>query len=340
MDDSLISVIVPVYKAQDYIAQCVQSILRQSYGHFELLLIVDGSPDDSAAICRSFAQRDDRITVIEKPNEGVSATRNLGIQLAKGEYIAFIDSDDTVEETYLEELLQAAKAEDAEYAMCGICFWSGDGLQPFPEMQLQGYRAGCDDLYDRYIKGMFRIHRKPYLMGAAVRSLINRQFLTEHQISFPNCKISEDQLFVLEVLAKVNRVAVVSKPMYYYNSDVAESAMRTLRKQNYLADQTVYWQELQQRIQALPIAGEDKKCVYFYGTLDARKRVMTNLAMCPDKAERNEELREIRRSPLFAQRIPAMVYLQWLAAQPVKTIFAELLLRLRLYGLLRKLRGG
>jgi len=100
-----ISVIVPVYKVEQYIHRCIDSILSQSFTDFELILVDDGSPDNCGKICDEYAQKDSRIRVFHKSNGGVSSARNLGLDNAKGEWIAFIDSDDFVENEYLEELL-------------------------------------------------------------------------------------------------------------------------------------------------------------------------------------------------------------------------------------------
>lgn len=106
-ESPLVSIIVPVYKTEDYLRQCVDSILAQSLTDFELLLIDDGSPDGSGAICDDYARRDPRIQAIHKENGGVSSARNLGIEKAAGQYIVFIDSDDWVEPEYLAELVAA-----------------------------------------------------------------------------------------------------------------------------------------------------------------------------------------------------------------------------------------
>ncbi|MGV4415210.1 glycosyltransferase family 2 protein [Chryseobacterium sp. T1] len=102
----LISVIVPVYNVEKYLEQCIQSILNQTYANFELILINDGSRDNSLSICQKYAQQDARIVLIDKENEGVSSARNIGIDIAKGEWITFIDSDDYISPSYFDiELL-------------------------------------------------------------------------------------------------------------------------------------------------------------------------------------------------------------------------------------------
>lgn len=113
-----VSIIIPVYNAQKWIAQCIESILNQTYSDFELILINDGSPDNSGKICESFAVHDSRIKVLHKQNGGVSSARNRGLDVAKGEYIGFIDADDWVSNNYIENLIK----EEADLCISGyIC---------------------------------------------------------------------------------------------------------------------------------------------------------------------------------------------------------------------------
>ncbi len=115
-----LSVVVPVYKAEKYLARCVESVLAQTMGDFELILVDDGSPDGSGAMCDDFASRDVRIKVLHQENTGVSAARNAGVAMAQGEYIAFLDSDDWIEPRMYELLLEAADQEDADIVKCGF----------------------------------------------------------------------------------------------------------------------------------------------------------------------------------------------------------------------------
>ena len=113
-----ISVIVPVYNVESFLSECVDSILAQTFGDFECILVDDGSPDGCPAICDAFAERDGRIRVIHKQNTGFSGSRNSGMDIARGDWIAFIDSDDIVCETYLEELYHAALLHGADVSGC------------------------------------------------------------------------------------------------------------------------------------------------------------------------------------------------------------------------------
>ena len=118
-DNALISVIVPVYNVENYLYKCISSIITQSYGNFELILIDDGSIDKSGEICDSFSEKDNRIKVIHKVNEGVSSARNYGLKQARGEYICFVDSDDYVLNDYLLNLINCAD-KDINFVLSGL----------------------------------------------------------------------------------------------------------------------------------------------------------------------------------------------------------------------------
>ena len=117
MGNELVSIIVPVYNTEEYIRQCLDSILNQTYQNFECLLINDGSSDNSADICREFVAKDTRFRYFEKENGGVSSARNLGIERSEGAYITFVDSDDWVDSDYLEVLYSAILEEQADIAV-------------------------------------------------------------------------------------------------------------------------------------------------------------------------------------------------------------------------------
>ena len=117
MENELISIKVPIYNVENYLRQCLDSIVSQTYQNFECLLINDGSSDNSADICREYIEKDSRFRYFEKENVGVSSARNLGIERSKGQYITFIDSDDWVDSEYLEVLYRALIEEKADIAI-------------------------------------------------------------------------------------------------------------------------------------------------------------------------------------------------------------------------------
>ena len=135
---STVSIIVPVYKVEDYIRECLDSILAQTYPYFELILVDDGSPDNCGRICDDYAKGDNRIKVVHKVNGGISSARNAGLEVAKGEWIMHVDGDDWIEPDMLEKMYAVAEKSQADIVYCdfylsyeknerymffNICFW-------------------------------------------------------------------------------------------------------------------------------------------------------------------------------------------------------------------------
>lgn len=122
-----LSIIVPVYKVEKYLPRCIDSILVQTFGDFELILIDDGSPDGCGRICDEYARKDKRIVVIHQKNMGVSAARNAGLDIARGRYIGFVDSDDWIEPQMYEVMMDAIRENGADMAVCGVRYADEDG---------------------------------------------------------------------------------------------------------------------------------------------------------------------------------------------------------------------
>ena len=158
MEHIAVSVIVPIYNAEPWLEECVQSILDQdfpaSYGTIEVLLIDDGATDGSGALCDRLAKRDNRIKVVHQENQGLSGARNTGIDMARGRYYAFIDSDDVVRPAYLKKMYEACEAHDAYMAICAVEDVQENG-KPLPEPVFtpptqEGVFRGKDLLNDFY----------------------------------------------------------------------------------------------------------------------------------------------------------------------------------------------
>ena len=120
MEIFLVSIIVPVYKVEDYLSRCVKSLIKQTYRNIEIILVDDGSPDRCPELCDFWVEQDDRIRVIHKKNGGLSDARNAGVSIAKGEYIIFVDSDDWVDDTFVESLYLGAYNTHSDICECEI----------------------------------------------------------------------------------------------------------------------------------------------------------------------------------------------------------------------------
>ena len=125
-----VSIIVPVYKVEKYLRECVDSILGQTYRELQIILVDDGSPDGSGAICDEYALHDDRVTVIHSENGGLSAARNRGLALCEGEYVLFVDSDDWLEDNAVEVLVNKAEADGLDLFRRDLLYGIGDRKPP------------------------------------------------------------------------------------------------------------------------------------------------------------------------------------------------------------------
>ncbi|MDE6918186.1 MAG: glycosyltransferase, partial [Lachnospiraceae bacterium] len=132
--NSLISVIVPIYNAEKYLSKCLDCVVRQTYNNLEIILVNDGSVDQSQKICENYAKRDKRIQIIQKENEGVSAARNDGMKKSKGAYIAFIDADDVIFPEYIAYLFGLLQKYDADMSCCNFYkMWDTEKVPEFDD---------------------------------------------------------------------------------------------------------------------------------------------------------------------------------------------------------------
>lgn len=204
-----ISVIVPVYKAENYIESCVRSILEQTFQDFELILVEDGSPDRSGEICDTLAGLDSRIRVIHKENGGAASARNAGLDAARGQYIAFIDGDDTVHPRYLEFLLSLLSKADADFAMCYYDFFTEDGLwfsgEPKPEYTL---------LDGRQLLAGFREHYRKVSLISLCMKLFRKEIFDGLRI--PQGQTAEDSLMLPHILERAAKIAKSEEKLYHW----------------------------------------------------------------------------------------------------------------------------
>lgn len=157
-----ISVIVPVYNTEKYLRRCIDSVLAQTYADFELLLIDDGSKDKSGEICDEYAQKDARVRVFHKENGGVSSARNLGLDNARGEWVAFVDSDDYIEENYLKSFEGNLDAD----LVVGNSAWLDNGGAEINSCNISLIGMSREELISRYLySGMFNMSWGEILQG-------------------------------------------------------------------------------------------------------------------------------------------------------------------------------
>lgn len=205
----LISIVVPVYNAGDFISRCIESILNQEYSNIQLILINDGSKDNSLDVCKSYEKKDNRVLVYDQLNKGVSTARNKGIELASGDFVCFVDSDDFIEPSYLTTFLSFNENHDSTIILQDILRVRDDFSEKncnFEDELIK--KDDFDKLLTKY---------KIFRFGYPFSKFYKRSILTVNKIKFKsNIHFSEDLLFFIEYLNYVDNVRLSSKALYNY----------------------------------------------------------------------------------------------------------------------------
>lgn len=231
--DSLISVIVPVYKVEQYLDQCVTSIVHQTYANLEIILIDDGSPDHCPQLCDEWVQRDNRIRVIHKENGGLSSARNAGLDVARGQRIAFVDSDDWIDSDMLLVMNRwMNQRPDADVVMCGTLRSFEDGTESPVETARE----------ERLFTSEQAVHSFLYHRDRMVSAMWNKLFKAElfHQengLRFPNGLNSEDYYMLAHIYRLMNGIYVNSRPLYHYR--IRENSISTANVNKHTFDKAI-----------------------------------------------------------------------------------------------------
>ena len=233
--EPVISVIVSIYNVQGYVEKSVQSIVNQTYKNLEIILVDDGSTDNSGKLCDAFAKNDARIKVIHKGNGGLSSARNEGIKVATGEYIAFVDGDDWIDEDMYEGMLSAISKYDADIAICN-----------YKEISKKGIRDTSSDEVTVFegretLKVFIEEDVNYQIQNAAWNKLYKRSLMGE--LRFPEGKLFEDIVYTTKLLAGSKRAVYINKAYYNYIFDRSDSIMNSKKVERLLTDQIPAYQE-------------------------------------------------------------------------------------------------
>ncbi|MCR5753326.1 MAG: glycosyltransferase [Acetatifactor sp.] len=206
--EDLISIIVPVYNVEKYLKRCVESLINQTYRELEIILVDDGSKDDSGSICEEYARKDNRIRVIHQRNGGLSCARNTGIENATGEYLLFVDSDDYISLKMCETLLNIIRQEEADIAICRY--------RRFGQERFEGVSDG-----EHSVRTLTTMEALEALYGpdgevftVSWNKLYRRRVIGE--IRFPVGKINEDEHTTYRFLTAARKIVFTSEVLYYY----------------------------------------------------------------------------------------------------------------------------
>lgn len=235
-----ISVIVPVYRVEKYIDRCVRSILCQSFSDFELILVDDGSPDSSPALCDAWAGRDSRIRVIHKENGGLSSARNAGMEIAAGQYLHFVDSDDVIHPDCLKILMTCIRNTGAEIALGRFTRFQEDSV---PEERFGRWNGSCVtrtnmETLDCFFEGYDNL---PSLVSACGTLWHRRLF---DGIRFPVGRLFEDEFTTYKLYHRANKVAFVDTELYFYFDNFSGIA-RNLTIEKRFDEYDAQWERLE-----------------------------------------------------------------------------------------------
>lgn len=198
----LVSVIIPVYNTEKYIKKCLESIMQQSYDNFEIWLIDDGSSDKSSEICDEYSAKYDFIHTIHKENAGQGVARNVALESCKGEYLAFVDSDDSIEPCYIEKMVNACELNNADMCVCG--YVSDSGLRKVP------FSPGCRVLDSE--KLMESYLTTPDIGGMPWNKLYRKHIFEE--LRFPPLRANEDAYLMADIIHRAEKTVVIADALY------------------------------------------------------------------------------------------------------------------------------
>ena len=222
----LVSIIIPVYNVEKYLTKCLDSVINQTYSNLEIILVDDGSTDRSGVICDEYAGLDERIKVIHNKNSGVSSARNTGIKICKGDFIAFIDSDDYVDKKYIVSLLEPLMKDNYDFVFCG-----------FLEFYVKSKKKSYHLLSDKELNDLTGVFFKDYhifqqLLLYPWIKLYKRDIIFNNDLWFPeDLTDGEDQFFNFSYFEKVKKYKYVNQALYIYchRPGISLSSQKTLQ---------------------------------------------------------------------------------------------------------------
>ncbi len=296
---SIISIIVPVYNTEKYLARCIDSILSQTHKNIELILVNDGSSDSSGEICDRFSSDDSRIKVIHKENGGVSSARNVGLKAATGTYIMFCDSDDKLPETAVEDLLKAVAATDSDLILGGFQSETIGSNTLTVEYQLSRHNLTLKK--EEYSHGFTSIWEENNMLSACGK-LFKKSIIDRYSLSFDITKVVlEDGSFVVDYLNVINSISSTDSTVYCVCSTVNRQSWLTRSKKDYVDDVLDYSRKIKDFFIDNSI-GKNERC--WKGIYSCFEQALWSLwsVQCPtfsEKMKKYKRLHSVLKKPEY-----------------------------------------
>ena len=209
MNDDLISVIVAIYNVEDYLPKCIDSIINQSFENLEIILVNDGSTDSSGLICEKYSELDDRIVVIHKENGGLSSARNVGLNIASGNLVAFVDSDDYIDYQMYEKLYNNMNNYNSDIAICDYYYVKNKKINK------HYFNGKSTSFYSEGKEKFINLQNQYDCLTVYSWNKLYKKYIFDN-IRFPNGRIFEDSFIICDILNKANRVSYIIEPLYFY----------------------------------------------------------------------------------------------------------------------------
>ncbi len=339
----LISVIIPVYNAEEYLKECLDSVLNQTYTNLEIILVDDGSLDNSGRICDEYAQSDSRIKVIHKENGGVSVARNSGIDASSGELIVFVDADDYLDEAMIEKLYNALGNND--FSICRFAYEYSDKTVFYQEYNLPLFIK--KPYYFEYI--MADKYNKAYadrivcdkIFGSVCRTLFKSETIKNNEIRFlEGVKIAEDRLFLLEYCSYCISAGFVDEYLYHYRAGLAESATAVFNKYQknlHISQKTLIKRQIELINLNKRLNTKERESLTAYLKFKACYTVTLNeILYNNDNWQKN--LKIIFRDNFYKKALKLRYFKHMYKAYntPVKTLILYLMIKFRMWRLIRQ----
>lgn len=233
--EALISIIVPVYDMEKYLDRCMNSIWQQTYKNLEIILVDDGSTDNSPKMCDDYAKKDSRIKVVHKENGGLSDARNAGLAVATGSYIGYVDSDDWIEPDMYESMYKACVEHDAQVAVCRYS-------QVYKDHVIRGGNGKVTAFSKEELLRTYIGDNDDYIIYNSVWSKLFAREIVEG-VQFPKGRNSEDIMYTTKAFCKADRGVYIDKCLYDYVLDRDGSIMNVKRGERMFQDELPFWRE-------------------------------------------------------------------------------------------------
>lgn len=299
--DALISIIVPVYGVEAYLGRCMESLLSQTYRNLEIILVDDGSLDNCPALCDAYKAQDARIQVIHQENAGLSGARNAGLSIARGEYVAFVDSDDYVAADYIKALYELMQESEADITQCRFAYVSGEPLERYRSRSYKVYRG------ESLMEQLYGLEEEATYFVVAWNKLYKRELFSK--IRYPQGRIHEDEATTYRLFYQSKKLAFTDRVLYGYFTQNTGSITATFsgKRLDYLTAQ-------EERIAFFKEIGYDRLLPMAYKKLcDA---CITFYYRCTDEVEGAVYLREELNRRLGFYRAKGR---RWIKQLPLRT---------------------